>query len=205
MKKNFCACAVIFTVIVLVAVGCGRGGNGGGSGESVLLTVGERPIGETEAYYFLYSSAHMMRSLFPYIGWTDVIEGVAVNDFIKNEAVGAMRRYYVIHEKAAELSAGLTEMQESELDGLWDDLIRYHGSEEALLAQLEQDGINGELLRYFNETTLLYENLWELYSDTFSETEFSMLIEDWIEEVPYTLSEEFISLDIKELYERLSR
>ena len=207
MKKSKVLCAIIIIVALTISVAACANNSNGAADEPVLLTVGERAISEVEAFHFLFSSAHIMRTYLPYIGWNDVIEGIPVVDFIKNEAVSAMRLYYAIHVKADELSAGLTAFQESELDRLWYELIIYYGNEEALFAKLEQDGLNLETYRYFNETTLLLENLRELHSDTHSGAEFTSLMDEWREEIPYTLSEKFNNIDaidIRELYERFN-
>ena len=160
-RKSRIIILIIVSVCFVIAAGCESvGGEGDGTGLS-WLTVGDRVIGEIEARYFLYSSAHVMRTHLPYIGWGDVIDGIPVPDYIKNEAVSAMKLYYVTHLKADELSVGLAAEQTAVLDMWRDSYIDHFGDEDAFMAFLEDEGITDEMFTYFNETTLLRANIKE--------------------------------------------
>ena len=193
MKKIFIACAIVIAGLILIASGCASGSND----EPALLTIGDREIGRIEANYFIFSSAHMMRSLLPHIGWNDYIDDIAVSDYIKTEALNAMRLYYAIHVKAAELSAGLTSEQQQELEDVWNERVSHYGSEEAFRAYLESEGITAELFMYVVESFLLRSNLYELHPGV----DFEALTESWRDEVPYRLGAEWEKIDVQELYE----
>ena len=200
------AAILILSALTILTAGCGDRETGS-SGEPVWLTVGDRNIGETEARYFLFTSANIMRQNLPSIGWDDYIEGVAASEFVRNEAVDAMKLYHAINLKAVELSATLSEQQQTDLENLWQDRINHHGSEEAFFAYLESENVTPELFRYIIETGILYENVWEaVFGDSAIEgedafSEFSRLVDEWAGDVPYHLGDEFLNVDIRELYE----
>ena len=149
--------AAIF-VIFAGFTGCDRNGNMDGK---ALLTVGGRNVGEIEARYFLYASANTMRSYMPYVEWSDVLGDTPVPDYIRNEALNAIKFYHTIHMKAIEYSAGLSDIQRADLEQLRNERVSGYGSEQAFNEYLESTGIDDALYRYFNETNALYENLIE--------------------------------------------
>lgn len=131
-------------------------------GEPILLTVGSRSIGETEANFFLRSSASAMSSQLAFIDLGDEVGWASAAELVKNDALNSMRVHYAIHMKAGALDAMLTFAQQAGLDRIWDDRVNYFGGEEEFLEHLAlYDGVNYELFRYLNETTVLRTNIWE--------------------------------------------
>ena len=194
MTQGKKTCCLLLVALVLFAAGCG------GKSEKILLTIGDRSIYESEAHYFLISSAQVMRTDLPYIGWDDVIDGTPVNEYIKNEAADAMRRHHAVRLKAEELSAWLTEEQQSELDAMWNDRIAYYGNEKKYLEYLKSVGLTGELFRYMVDTMVIYQNVREALSGI-SDEEFEKLTNEWMREITYSTSDEWDKIYVKELYE----
>ena len=230
MRKNSFI-IIIVSAFLLLSAGCTA--DSSGETDPIWLTIGDRDIARSEAHYFLYSSAHTMRTYLPYIGWEDVIEDIPVTEFVKNEAINAMTLYYLSHIKANELSAALTDEQQSALAMWRDGYIDYYGSFDVFVDYLDSEGLTYELFSYLNEATLLRMNIIDAlfgengsmrpsreqlsafarehgYDDSveteslreaYADDELGKLMDKWSDDVEVTLGDEFLSVDVRELYE----
>lgn len=203
---------VILAALLVFSVGCGNNSESNADytpdteiQDTIWLTVGSRVIRETEAKYFIYSSARMMTNHFPFIEWNHVIEGVPVPEFVKIEALNSMRLHYAIYTQAQIRDVMLDDEQISAYNRLIEGYLERLGGEQEFLAYLSEIGLSEALFSYLHKVEVLASNLIAdaAASGELNGSSWNVLMMSWRDEVSYTLGEMWENADVREIYESL--
>ena len=93
--------------------------------------------------------------------WDLDVEGITVEELLKENVISSVKLYRTVEVKCAELGVTLPEADEEEIASMKDNLIASYGSEEAYKQALSESFLTEDLYNYMLRTSYLYSYLFE--------------------------------------------
>ena len=132
--------------------------------DTVIATVDGQPLTWGMFYYFITGD---LQEVYYYIGGVPedfsetLSEETTWQKYFSDSALSQSIYYIEANVKADELGAELTAEQRAALDGAWERVTADYESEEALMADMAQAGLNKELFLYLVESNEKFSALME--------------------------------------------
>lgn len=179
MKRRVLA---LLLCLPLLLSACGRSASGDGGllsrasgidGEETLLTVDGREVPAWRYLYWLTAVCDQIRAAWNDSGrtldWQQTLSGEPLADYARRKALENTALYATVETLAEENGVTLTEEDQAQLDGEWQEKVTEYGSEEAYLQALERMGLGREEARALSEDACLYRKLLALSDDASSD------------------------------------
>lgn len=178
MKRRILA--LLFCLVLLLSACGGTNAGEGGllsrasgiDGEEVLLTVDGREVPAWRYLYWLTTVCDQIRTAWNDAGrtldWQQTLSGEPLADYARRKALENTALYATVETMAEENGVTLTEEDQAQLDGEWQEKVTEYGSEEAYLQALERMGLGREEARALSEDACLYRKLLALAGDASS-------------------------------------
>ncbi len=174
----------IFALLVclpLLLSACGKTDAGAGgllsrasgiADDEVLLTVDGREVPAWRYLYWLTAVCDQIRTAWNDAGrtldWQQTLSGEPLADYARRKALENTALYATVETLAEENGVTLTEDDQAQLDGEWQEKVAEYGGEEAYLQALERMGLGREEAQALSEDACLYRKLLERSGDASS-------------------------------------
>ena len=178
-KRKTILAGVLSGALLLSACGKTDAGAGGllsrASGiadDEVLLTVDGREVPAWRYLYWLTAVCDQIRTAWNDAGrtldWQQTLSGEPLADYARRKALENTALYATVETLAEENGVTLTEDDQAQLDGEWQEKVAEYGGEEAYLQALERMGLGREEAQALSEDACLYRKLLERSGDASS-------------------------------------
>lgn len=129
-----------------------------------LLLIDRQTVTCEEYLYWLAYDCEYLSTYVPNVDWNaEITDGVTYGDYVKADALEAVKLYSAVRAWAQEAGVTLTEEDRSALESQRLEYVEYYGGEEAYQQQLEAQGITEEGYDRIRETNFLYRRLQEAF------------------------------------------
>ena len=127
--------------------------------DEVVANINGEPVTVRELLY--WANATYSSWGFTDIDWDMDLDGMTVEEVLKDNVINSVKLYRAVENKSKELNITLSEADEEELAGARDNLIAQYGSEEAYQEALSQSFLTEDLYNYMLRVSYLYSYLFE--------------------------------------------
>lgn len=178
MKRHIFA---LLVCLPLLLSACGKTDAGAGgllsrasgiADDEVLLTVDGREVPAWRYLYWLTAVCDQIRTAWNDAGrtldWQQTLSGEPLADYARRKALENTALYATVETLAEENGVTLTEDDQAQLDGEWQEKVAEYGGEEAYLQALERMGLGREEAQALSEDACLYRKLLERSGDASS-------------------------------------
>lgn len=150
--------------------------------ETVVMTVNGEPVYWDEYFYWMQEAITLVNYYYGGVtDWNDPCvfdETITYAEYVREYADDTVLMYRTMEKKAAELGLELDEEDRAYLDELWQSDIDSIGSEEELLARLEELYLTRDIYYYINTISILAD---KVYLEQYGENGDKLAEEDVIE------------------------
>lgn len=127
--------------------------------DDVAAKINGEPVTVREFLY--WANATYVSWGFTDIDWDMDLDGMTVEEVLKDNVINSVKLYRAVENKCAELNITLPESDEEELASAKDNLIAQYGSEEAYRQALAESLLTEDLYNYMLRVSYLYSYLFE--------------------------------------------
>ena len=127
--------------------------------DDVAANINGKPVTVREFLY--WANATYSSWGFTDIDWDMDLDGMTVEEVLKDNVINSVKLYHVVEAKCDELNVTLSEADEEELASAKDNLIAQYGSEEAYRQALSESLLTEDLYNYMLRVSYLYSYLFE--------------------------------------------
>lgn len=138
------------------------------SPDTVLFTVGDRPVPAERYFYWLAYTCDYISSTYQQSGteadWTQALSGETLGEYAQQQALDNTVLYVTVEAWAEQYGCQLTDDDLGAMGTEWDTRVQEYGSEEAYLEALKGMGIDKAGAQLMAADQYLYMHLYELYN-----------------------------------------